>query len=303
MIRTSRAIALATAALIAVATALVSSPSAHAETTPVTSTGSPVLPPPGYYSVLLNDVPVSNAYQQITDLSDGGINIPFPTSATGSTTATLWLLSMFDPSGTDVAVPIPPGPKGKLRLGVNQQVSGIASTLVFKPGTVVSVNLGPAQAGATMSSLWYAQNLGTGSFDGIIPPTTSNGKAILEYKGVLTDGTPLTIVVGVIVRGENATIITYPKVKVSFSPGSARLTSKTKSALSAYLATADREHPLSAIVKANYSGGGKALAKQRAAKVQTYLENNGITGGVMVQTQQSGPKGGNIVAAQLAVSE
>ena len=275
-----------------------------AATTPVTSSGDPVIPPPGYYSILLNGEPVSNAYQPITNVADGYLTIPVPTTnPPGNGKANqLSMYSMVTSPSSENAAIFPPGPKGKLRLVMNQTTGGVGNYLQsLKPNTALVINVGPAKVGAIMTQVYSESTVGGGTFEFQVPNTLSAGTSIMSYVGILNDDTVLNLVLGVDVRGENAAIITYPQSRTTFAAGSAKLTSSAKSKLNAYLNDADRAHPLTAMVKTWYAKGGKALAKQRGAKIKTYLENNGITGGVMIQTLHG--KRANVAVTQLAMDQ
>lgn len=300
------ALAISTVAFTAPTHATVGAELVPAPAQVTTSSGESVAPRAGNYASMINGALTGAASISITLKSEGLLEGTYPVASPSTGTTGMWTIGSIVGANAAYAEGsiYPPGPGNKLRIGTGGLLATFGTAL--KPGSTMSVYLGPTTTGSSMTLLGsaVATPAGTAAAEVMVPAGVNPGNSYrVNIVGTLASGATISNVIGAIVRGGGAMIITYPKLKVSFTPGSAKLTQSAKNALNEYLQGADRAHVLDAIVSATYAGGQKSLASKRGAKVQNYLENNGITGGVQVQLAKGSLKKSNTVIAQLSMGQ
>ncbi len=292
---------------VAVGTPLPATPTFSVETSGIgaipqvthVAAGTQLQPRAGQYGTIVGNVQSPKSLTSITLQQESAISGKFPLSVGGKSVAK-WTIA----SQTAAGLNFPVGPKNKLRLGTGQFVAYSGTSL--KAGSTVSVYLGTmsSQNELTLLGSTLVGPNGTFSDTAFIPKGLNVGNAqLLNLVGTSPAGTSVSNVIGAVLRGGNAMIITYPKGKVTFKSGSAKLTQSAKDALSENLNTADRSGVLTGMVKVTYSKGKKSLGVKRGAKVQNYLENQGITGGVQVQLTKGSASKANTVIEQLAMGQ
>lgn len=257
---------------------------------------------PGTFLIEVGGTPMSKtAVPNMTQLG-GAVGGNFSGSGVSGT----WSVSSLAGAGTVYApgTAYPPAKGMKPRFGSGQDMAYSGSGM--KPGTTVTAMIGPSQTGTPLVTLPSAVVASDGSFTqtATLPSTLPTGNTNEVYLlGTATNGAMVGITIGAIVRGGNAMITTYPAQKVKFAAGSSKLTSKDRNALLAYLKTADMSHVLDGMVKASYQGGGKSLASKRAAAVQNFVQNNGVTGTLTPQVLKGSAKKSNTVVLQLSMGQ